>query len=163
MFAAHRSWDNPQSMKVKTSIYLSGIFAISAMLVSAQSPKPQHPRLPSLPATACVSAVSEGEVAAGEKFSRVIGGGLSIMIDPLSPKQDENGWDLRVLPTGAHPKVDYAALATPPYQSMNPVVITTEYGFRAQDIVAWNPRHFQFFTKPAQAAAAQHAYDAYML
>ena len=45
---------------------------------------------------------------------------------------------------GGVPKHDYAELATPPYQSVNPLLISTDFSFRAQDVVAWNPRRFRF-------------------
>jgi hypothetical protein len=62
------------------------------------------------------------------------------MLEPLA-----SGWILRVLPmAGARPAHDYAELATPPYQSVNPLLISTDFSFRAQDVVAWNPRDFRF-------------------
>jgi hypothetical protein len=132
-----------------------------AIAVSAQTQQIQphpSPRLPRLPASGCVSAVADGEVSAGASFAQPLGGGLSILLDPTSA-----GWVLRVLPTaGPRPPHDFAELATPPYKSVNPVLITTDFDFRAQDVVGWNPRHFQFFTRLSQATAAQHAYDAYM-
>ncbi|HEY6375253.1 MAG TPA: hypothetical protein VIX90_06980, partial [Edaphobacter sp.] len=39
---------------------------------------------------------------------------------------------------------DYAELATPPYQSVSPLLISTDFSFRAQDAVGWNPREFRF-------------------
>jgi hypothetical protein len=88
----------------------------------------------------CVRSVMEGEVRAGEGLVRPVGGGLEVMLEPLA-----SGWILRVLPMGAaRPAHDYAELATPPYQSVNPLLISTDFGFRAQDVVAWNPRRFHF-------------------
>jgi hypothetical protein len=88
----------------------------------------------------CVRGVVEGEVRAGAGFVRPIGSGLEVMLEPVA-----SGWVLRVLPMGgARPAHDYAELATPPYQSVNPLLISTDYGFRAQDVVAWNPREFRF-------------------
>lgn len=110
-----------------------------------------------LPATACVSAVREGEVVAGTKFAEPIGGGLSILLDPIA-----SGWVVRVEPvSGSLPAHDFAELATPPYKSVNPLLITTDFNFRAQDVVGWNPRQFQFFARATQADAAQRAYDFY--
>jgi len=44
-------------------------------------------------------------------------------------------------PRGPH---DYAELATPPYRSVSPLLISTDWSFRAQDAVAWNPRRFHY-------------------
>ena len=88
----------------------------------------------------CVRGVLEGEVRAGEGFVRPIGNGLEVMLEPVA-----SGWILRVLPVGgARPGHDYAELATPPYQSVSPLLISTDYSFRAQDAVGWNPREFRF-------------------
>ena len=133
------------------------IAVLAAAPMAPQRPQHPHPHLTPLPATACLSAVSTGEVSMGKSFSRPLGGGLEILFDPTL-----NGWVLRVLPAaGPRPPHDYAELATPPYLSVNPLLLTTDFNFRAQDAVGWNPRHFQFFARPAQAAAAQHAYDDY--
>jgi hypothetical protein len=89
---------------------------------------------------ACVREVLEGEVRAGEAYVRPIGDGLEVMLEPLA-----SGWILRILPiSGARPAHDYAELATPPYESVSPLLISTDFSFRAQDAVAWNPRHFRF-------------------
>src|SRR5579871_6468917 len=86
----------------------------------------------------CTRAVMEGEVWAGQRFEKRIGNGLEVMLEPL-----ESGWILRVLPVGApRPEHDYAELASPPYRSVSPLLISTDFSFRAQDAVAWNPRHF---------------------
>jgi hypothetical protein len=128
---------------------------LSAPLLIAQS---THVKLPPLPATGCLVAESTGEVSHGTAFSRPIGGGLSILLDPTP-----TGWTVRVQSAaGPRPLHDAAELATPPYRSVNPLLITTDFNFRAQDIVGWNPRHFQFFSNAAQTAAALRAYDAYM-
>ena len=41
-------------------------------------------------------------------------------------------------------KHDYAELATPPYESVSPLLLSTDFSFRAQDAVAWNPRRFRY-------------------
>ena len=88
----------------------------------------------------CIRGVLAGEVQAGEEFVRPMGNGLEVMLEPLA-----SGWILRVLPVGgARPGRDYADLATPPYQSVSPLLISTDYSFRAQDAVGWNPREFRF-------------------
>jgi hypothetical protein len=93
-------------------------------------------------AGACRVGVIEGEVKAGESFARPIGGGLEVRLESLSWG---SGWLLRVLPVkGAMGKHDYAELATPPYESVSPLLLSTDFSFRAQDAVAWNPRRFRY-------------------
>ena len=79
---------------------------------------------------ACQTGVLEGEVRAGESFARPIGGGLEVRLDALSWG---SGWLLRVQPVrGPRPPHDYAELATPPYASVSPLLLSTDYSFRAQ-------------------------------
>jgi hypothetical protein len=147
---------NNACRSLSTRICLAAAFFAAAISSIPQQPRP-HPRPVPLPVTACVTAVSTGEAGMGKSFSRPIGGGLVLLFDPTP-----TGWVVRVLPSsGARPPHDYAELATPPYQSINPLLLTTDFNFRAQDVVGWNPRHFQFFAHAAQAATAQHAYDYY--
>lgn len=88
----------------------------------------------------CSRVMFEGDVKAGEGFEKVFGPGLKFYLEPL-----RSGWIVRVLaadePWGAH---DYAELATPPYRSVSPLLISTDWSFRAQDAVAWNPRRFRY-------------------
>jgi hypothetical protein len=108
-------------------------------------------------AQGCVRGVIEGEVRAGEGFVRPVGGGLEVMLEPLA-----SGWILRVLPVGlARPAHDYAELATPPYQSVNPLLISTGFSFRAQDVVAWNPRRFRFAADQASFRQMLGLYETY--
>jgi hypothetical protein len=103
----------------------------------------------------CRVAVIEGEVKAGEAFEGSIGGGLKIFLEPLA-----SGWLLRVLPAqGPRGQHDYAELATPPYQSVSPLLISTDYSFRAQDALAWNPRHFRFAANRKLFEQLLRAYD----
>ncbi len=89
---------------------------------------------------ACQREVVEGEVRAGEAFVRPVGNGLEVMLEPLA-----SGWIVRVLPVaGPRQAHDYAELATPPYASVSPLLMSTDFSFRAQDVVAWNPRRFRF-------------------
>ncbi len=72
-----------------------------------------------------------------------------------------SGWIVRVLPAnGARPAHDFAELATPPYRSPNPLLVSTDFSFRAQDAIAWNPREFRFFTTGRQMSIAERAYVA---
>ncbi len=108
------------------------------------------------PATkpACRTAVLEGELNAGQPSSQPIGNGLKLYFQPI-----HSGWILRILPasrpTGDH---DYAELATPPYQSVSPLSISTDFAFRAQDAIGWNPRRFRFATTQASFHHLEQAY-----
>ncbi len=88
----------------------------------------------------CHQAVLEANVLAGQGFEKVFTSGLRFYLEPL-----RSGWIVRVLdanaPRSAH---DFAELATPPYQSVSPLLISTDWAFRAQDAAGWNPRHFRF-------------------
>jgi hypothetical protein len=106
------------------------------------------------PAGACRRASIEGEVDAGKPFSQAIGNGLEVYLQPI-----HSGWILRVLPVaGPMPEHDYAELATPPYNSVTPLSISTDFAFRAQDAIGWNPRRFHF---AASAAAYGRLYTLY--
>lgn len=105
----------------------------------------------------CIEAALDGEVKAGQEWIHSIGNGLAVKLEPTS-----KGWILRVLPTsGARPEHDYAELATPPYRSVNPLLLTTDYGFRAQDAVGWNPRRFRFSTSAEAYKRMLKAYETY--
>jgi hypothetical protein len=108
-------------------------------------------------AATCSRAVVEGEAGAGQGFVKVIGNGLEVMLEPLV-----SGWILRVLPVGVpRPEHDYAELASPPYRSVSPLLISTDFSFRAQDAVAWNPRHFRFAADKSKFVELSEAYREY--
>ena len=113
------------------------------------------PALGALPAPArCSEAVIEGEVRAGQEFRKSFGGGLDILLEPIA-----SGWVVRVLPTtGDRPPIDYAGIATPPYRSVSPLLVSTDFSFRAQDAVGWNPRRFRYASSARAFAALQAAY-----
>jgi len=106
----------------------------------------------------CRAGVIEGELRAGEEFTRPIGNGLRIWFQPIA-----SGWILRVVPVvgpvGAH---DYAELATPPYQSVSPLSVSTDFAFRAQDAVGWNPRRFRFATSAAEFERLSGVYQRFV-
>ena len=107
-------------------------------------------------AATCPSLQFDGEVSGDQSFSRSLAATHTFLLERIA-----SGWIIRVLPPGGpRPAHDYAELATPPYRSPNPLLISTDFAFRAQDAVAWNPRGFNFFTSPAQLAAAAKAYEA---
>ncbi len=88
----------------------------------------------------CVRVVVEGEVRAGQGFRKSFGGGLDLVLEPIA-----SGWVVRVVPAeGPRPKEDYAEIATPPYRSVSPLLLSTDFRFRAQDAVGWNPRRFRY-------------------
>lgn len=104
----------------------------------------------------CPSLMFEGEVQAGKSFRHALGAQQSFLLESIA-----SGWIVRVLPaSGVRGPHDFAELATPPYRSPNPLLISTDFSFRAQDAVAWNPREFHFFTVARQMAIAQTAYEA---
>lgn len=104
----------------------------------------------------CPALTFEGEVQAGKSFHHALGSQQSFLLESIA-----SGWIVRVLPaSGARGAHDFAELATPPYRSPNPLLISTDFSFRAQDAVAWNPREFHFFTSAQQMSIATKAYDA---
>lgn len=130
-------------------------FALPAMFLAttgreaaaqaARSPAPEH---------APCSVVITGDVQAGQAFHAAISPSLQLLLDPVP-----HGWILRVLPsTGPMPPDDMAELATPPFRSINPLLLTTDFGFRAQDVVGWNPRPFHYLRRRADLAAAEQAF-----
>ena len=93
----------------------------------------------------CQAAMLTGEVYAGRAYRATIGGSLAMELDPIA-----SGWILRVGPiSGSWEEHDYAELATPPYHSVTPLSISTDFSFRAQDAIGWNPREFRFATDQA--------------
>ena len=114
------------------------------------------------PAT-CRTEVVEAQVSAGDSFAEPIGSGLLLVMQPIA-----SGWILRVLPRTTNPAaigqpgfVDYAELATPPYQSVSPLSLSTDFAFRSQDAVGWNPRRFRFATSTASFTRLAAAYRAF--
>ena len=109
------------------------------------------------PQKSCRQAILEGELNAGQPYSQPLGNGLRLYFQPI-----HSGWITRVLPlAGPLPAYDYAELATPPYNSVTPLSLTTDFAFRAQDAVGWNPRHFRFATSPAAFQQLSAAYQSY--
>jgi hypothetical protein len=107
---------------------------------------------------ACQAGVIEGELKAGEEFTRPIGNGLRLWFQPIA-----SGWILRVVPaTGPVGEHDYAELATPPYQSVTPLSLSTDFAFRAQDAVGWNPRRFKFASSLADFDRLNEVYQQFV-
>jgi hypothetical protein len=103
----------------------------------------------------CRVGVLDGEVKAGQQYVHRIGSGLEVMLEPLP-----SGWILRVLQVApSRPAHDYAELATPPYHSVSPLLLSTDFSFRAQDAVGWTPRRFRYAPDQAMFARLLKAYE----
>lgn len=99
----------------------------------------------------------EGEVKRGETFRQAGPPGLDFMLEAIP-----SGWIVRMLDRGApRGEFDFAGLATPPYMSPNPILVSTDFAFRAQDAIGWNPRSFQYFRNRGEMAKAVAAYRAF--
>jgi hypothetical protein len=109
---------------------------------------------------ACAQAVFEGDVKAGQGFEREFAPGLKFLLEPLA---QGSGWIVRVLPVGqprgAH---DFAELATPPYRSVTPLAVSTDFAFRAQDALGWNPRRFRYAKDAASMRRLEGLYTGVM-
>ncbi|HTJ31403.1 MAG TPA: hypothetical protein VL346_12930 [Acidobacteriaceae bacterium] len=70
------------------------------------------------------------------------------------------GWDLAISPASDQNYPDALLLASPPYGSLNSREIAATYGMRAQDAIAWSPRHFHFFTASETLLRARRLYEA---
>ncbi len=101
----------------------------------------------------CTRVVLTGEVEANQQWQALMGEGWVFRLVPIRPAsgidgQSYSGWDLTVdrvqEPESGYP--DALLLGTPPYGSLNEREIGTTFGLRAQDAIAWEPRHFHFFT-----------------
>lgn len=121
---------------------LAGFFVTLSLHAAGQGIAPAH-----RPFAPCRVVAVEGEVHAGQPFQTPALAGVDVRLDPVP-----SGWVLRVVPA-AHPGDDWAEMATPPYRSVTPLAVTTDWSFRAQDAVGWNPRRFRFAANPASFAA----------
>ncbi len=136
---------SPQSTLLRwgCTLFASSVSALVTSVAVACSFPPAFPQAPAQ--SLCRHATFEGEVTAGQPYTHPLGNGLVLFLQPI-----HSGWILRVLPaSGPIGDHDYAELATPPYQSVTPLSISTDFSFRAQDAVGWNPRRFRFATSKA--------------
>ena len=132
-------------MRVRTFLVWMGL---SLPMWAASTSKP----------AGCRVGVIEGELTAGREFTRPIGNGLRVWFQPIA-----SGWILRVVPvSGPVGEHDYAELATPPYRSVTPLSLSTDFAFRAQDAVGWNPRRFRFATSATSFERLQAVYGRVM-
>ena len=135
---------------------LSAVFSAVILAIGSGETHAQAARPSISTATAACSVVITGELRSGQPFRAPINASLRLLLDPVP-----HGWILRVLPaTGPMPAEDMAELATPPFRSINPLLLTTDFGFRAQDVVGWNPRAFRYLRRRADLAAAEEAFHA---
>jgi hypothetical protein len=139
----------------KTKGTMCGVWVAMLLACSAPAVAGSKPTAGAM----CASTSFEGEAQAGQSYSHALGNGMVFELEAVRA-----GWIVRVLPAkGARAAHDAAELATPPYNSVTPLALTTDFSFRAQDAVAWNPRRFQFaadagsFLKLAAAYKAYHA------
>lgn len=104
----------------------------------------------------CRRAVLEGTVHEGQGFQVEFAQGLVFGLEPI-----RSGWAVRVVaanrPRGPR---DYAEVATLPYQSVSPLLLGTDWAFRAQDAVGWTPRRFHFAGTEDAYRALLGGYDA---
>jgi hypothetical protein len=128
--------------------------ACAAFLAVSGFLTPTKPLAAPQKAARCRQATIDGELFAGKGLARPIGNRLVLYFQPIA-----SGWILRVLPqAGLQGEHDYAELATPPYQSVSPLSISTDFAFRAQDAVGWNPRRFRFATSELMFNRLEEAY-----
>jgi hypothetical protein len=125
---------------------------------------PAHPRQSSHPPASatpsCHRLIITAEVRAGQEWSAPIGQGWLLRLVPIAPSgQDYSGWDLAVSPPGDTAYPDALLLATPPYGSLSEREIGTTFGLRAQDAIAWQPRHFHFLLSARDLATARRLFQ----
>ena len=102
---------------------------------------------------ACAPRILSGLVVRGQAFTAPVSPLLDFKLEAVPA-----GWIIRILPhAGPRPPHDAAELANPPYDSPTPLLLSTDFAFRAQDAVAWNPRNFRFFTTAEQLRVAEGA------
>lgn len=102
----------------------------------------------------CRKISMEGDVRRGASFDRAITPQMNFLLQPT-----DTGWRIEVQPAGKPLQHDAAETATPPYASTSPLLLTTDFGLRAQDAVSWNPRRFSFVANPTQAESASRDED----
>ena len=106
----------------------------------------------------CRAVSFEGSVKAGEAYRKRFAGGMEFFLEPL-----KSGWIVRVLAMRGAQELrephDYAEVATPPYRSVSPLLISTDWAFRAQDAAGWNPREFRYARDAKMFSQLSGLYD----
>ena len=132
--------------------------AVGVCLLVQGSALAQSKGKPAGKAGNCQQVVFEGDVKAGQEFEQVFASGFRFTLERLP-----SGWIVRVLATNAaRGPHDYAELATPPYKSMSPLLVSTDWAFRSQDAIAWNPRQFRYAGSEAVFRKLNALYDRVM-
>ncbi|MFC6644706.1 hypothetical protein ACFQBQ_03685 [Granulicella cerasi] len=105
---------------------MAALCLMAAPLANASKP------VKAVPEGACSAVTVQGEVGSGEAFRQEFTPGLELFVEPL-----KSGWIVRVLEMRQGHEVrephDWAEVATPPYRSVSPLLISTDWAFRAQD------------------------------
>jgi hypothetical protein len=127
------------------AILSSGLFVSSAMAAPRSLPNAKR----------CQRVEIDGEVRSGQSFEANIGEGLELALAPRAGSE-LTGWVISIRLV-QNKEEDYSEAATPPFQSVNPRLLTTDYSFRAQDAIAWNPRRFQFVSNASDYRRAANA------
>jgi hypothetical protein len=110
----------------------------------------------------CHQIVLTGEVTAHQQWSAPIGQDWNFRLVPVQssdPSKQYSGWDLVVDHANALGYPDALLLATPPYASLNEREIATTFGLRAQDAIAWQPRHFRFLISEQSLSRARSLFQ----
>lgn len=128
---------------------VAAIFFLSASCTQAQH-KPDH---------LCHKLEFEAEVSQNSEWHASIGQNWLARLVPIGPfNPGFSGWDIAVSPAADQNYPDALLLAMPPYGSLNSREIATTYAMRAQDAIAWSPRHFHFFTSAADLEHSRQLY-----
>ncbi len=135
----------------------SCLIQAALLLVFAPCALAQHPGIADKPASAqCRRALLESSIHSGQGFQAEFAQGFVFGLEPLP-----SGWALRVVaankPRGPH---DLAELATLPYASVSPLLLSTDWAFRAQDAAGWTPRRFRYASTESANATLAAGYDA---
>ncbi len=137
-----------------TAVWAPFLLLVGAGMTQEAKGRATQPAGPRGVGKPCREVQFEGTVTAGGGFRKTFASGLDFLLEAVP-----HGWVIRVLPSvGARPAQDFAEVATPPFRSINPLLLTTDFGFRAQDVVGWNPRTFHSVRKAAEFPEAQRAY-----
>jgi hypothetical protein len=141
-------------------LFLLSILVPALALLGVTPAHPQQPFHPSAPSTpSCQKLSITAEARAGQEWSAPIGQGWLLRLVPIAPSgQDYSGWDLAVSPEGDTAYPDALLLGTPPYGSLSEREIGTTFGLRAQDAIAWQPRHFHFLLSVRDLATARRLF-----
>ncbi len=122
------------------------------------------------PAKTCTRVMLQGDVEAGKQWQAALGEGWVFRLQPINTPREHagerySGWDLIVdrEQQGESGYPDALLLGTPPYGSLNEREVGTTFGMRAQDAIAWEPRHFHFLRSINEVKKARELYRQLMM